>query len=127
MGLFTVGDIVIIPFSYSDLSKSKLRPALIIAAVDNKDYIMLQITSKSYDDKQSLIIIQNDLTSGFLNFDSYVKYSKIFTGNDTLVTKVIGTLIPEKVNEIISHIVELLERNKKWLILIAFERKCFFP
>lgn len=113
MGLFAVGDIVIIPFPYSDLSKSKLRPALIIAAIDNKDYIMLQITSKSYDDKQSMIITQNNLTSGFLKFDSFVKYSKIFTGNDTLVGKVIGTLKPEKVNEIINNVVEILERNKK--------------
>ncbi|MFH1050879.1 MAG: type II toxin-antitoxin system PemK/MazF family toxin [bacterium] len=113
MGLFTVGDIVIIPFPYSDMSKSKLRPALIVGEIDKKDYIMLQITSKSYDDKQSIIISKNDLSSGNLNFDSYVKYSKIFTGSDTLVVKVIGTLRPKKVNEIISLLVELLERNKK--------------
>ncbi len=112
MGLFAVGDIVIIPFPYSDLSKSKLRPALIIADIDKSDHIMLQITSKFYDDKHTSIISQNDLTTGNLNFDSYVKYSKIFTGNDSLIAKVIGTLKPEKVNEIINQIIDLLNSNR---------------
>jgi mRNA interferase MazF len=39
MGLFTVGDIVVIPFPHSDLSNSKMRPALIIAEVEKSDYI----------------------------------------------------------------------------------------
>ena len=60
-----------------------------------------------------MIISQNYLSKGNLNFDSYVKYSKIFTGNDTLVAKVIGTLKPEKVNDIINQVIELLERNKR--------------
>jgi hypothetical protein len=36
MGLPSKGTIVLIRFPFSDLSKSKLRPALVIAATDKK-------------------------------------------------------------------------------------------
>jgi hypothetical protein len=38
MGTPVVGDVVIIPFPYSDLSKSKHRPALVDADVGRGDY-----------------------------------------------------------------------------------------
>ena len=43
MGKFIVGDIVIIPFPYTDLSNYKKRPALIIKDLDNQDYLLVMI------------------------------------------------------------------------------------
>ena len=80
MGIFAIGDIVILPFPYSDLSKTKYRPALVLSALDNNDYILAQITSKNYNN-YIISITQDDLESGTLLMESYINYSKIFTCN----------------------------------------------
>ena len=54
MGTPIVGDIILIPFPYSDLSKSKRRPALVVADVGRGDYVLSQITSKPYVDPHAL-------------------------------------------------------------------------
>ena len=46
----SVGSIVLLPFPFSDLSNSKIRPALILAAAGRGDWILCQITSKAYAD-----------------------------------------------------------------------------
>lgn len=50
MGPFAVGQVVLIAFPFSDLSRSKLRPALVLAAVGRDDWLLAQITSSPYDD-----------------------------------------------------------------------------
>jgi mRNA interferase MazF len=108
MGIFEIGELVVIPFPYSDLSDSKMRPALIIADLKNDDFIMTQITSKNYNDNYSIKISNNDLCEGNLYFDSYIKYSKIFTANKALISKSIGKLNNSKFGDIIECIIELL-------------------
>lgn len=54
---YNKGDIVIIGFPFSDLSKTKKRPALIISnETVNKtgDYLMVQVTSKIRNDNLTL-------------------------------------------------------------------------
>jgi len=47
MAKFVKGDVVIVPFPFSDLSQSKRRPALVIAGLDGDDLILCQITSRT--------------------------------------------------------------------------------
>jgi hypothetical protein len=54
MGAPSVGDVVIIPFPYSDLSQSKRRPALVLAEAGRGDFLLCQITSKQYGDLEAL-------------------------------------------------------------------------
>jgi mRNA interferase MazF len=42
---FIKGDVVVIPFPFSDLTQSKRRPALVIAELEGDDLILCQITS----------------------------------------------------------------------------------
>ena len=112
MGLFESGEVVVIPFPYSDLSKSKMRPALIVADLNNDDFIMVQITSKNYDDIYSLQISNKDMDNGSLNFDSYIKYSKVFTANTNIILKRIGKLKRNKLDMVINELVNLLKENK---------------
>ena len=109
MGLFESGELVVIPFPYSDLSKSKLRPALILVDLNNDDFIMVQITSKSYDDIYSIQLSNEDLDYGFLKFDSFIKYSKVFTSNSNIILKKIGKLKEIKYNEVIHELVKLFK------------------
>jgi len=50
MGVFTAGQVVIVHFPFSDLTASKLRPAIVLAEAGRGDWILCQITSKSYGD-----------------------------------------------------------------------------
>ncbi len=109
MGLFESGELVVIPFPYSDLSNSKLRPALILVDLNNDDFIMVQVTSKRYDDIYSIKLSNEDLEDGFLKFDSFIKYSKIFTSNSNIIIKKIGKLKDIKYDEVINELIKLLK------------------
>ena len=42
----TIGAVVLIPFPFSDLSQSKLRPAIVLADVGKGDWVLCQVTSR---------------------------------------------------------------------------------
>ncbi len=48
MGTFAAGQVVVLPFPFSDLSRQKLRPALLLADAGRGDWIAGQITSNPY-------------------------------------------------------------------------------
>jgi len=50
MERFVKGDIVVLPFPFSDLTISKNRPCLVVAALKGDDLILCQITSQSRDE-----------------------------------------------------------------------------
>jgi len=54
MEKFIKGDIVVIPFPYSDLSNAKKRPALVLAESSLGDLILCQITSQEFKDSYAV-------------------------------------------------------------------------
>jgi len=50
MAAFIKGDVVVIPFPFSDLSGSKKRPALVLADLPGNDILLCQITSQQTND-----------------------------------------------------------------------------
>ena len=44
------GDVVVVPFPFSDLTEAKRRPALVLAELDGEDRILCQITSQQFRD-----------------------------------------------------------------------------
>ncbi len=52
----TVGAVVLVPFPFSDLSNSKLRPAVVLADAGRGDFALCQITSNPYADSRSVEI-----------------------------------------------------------------------
>jgi mRNA interferase MazF len=73
MGKFVKGDIVVIPFPFSDLSGSKRRPALVLADLDGDDVILCQITSVARNDNYAVPIDAADFESGTLPVKSFVR------------------------------------------------------
>ncbi len=51
MAGFIKGDVVVVPFSFSDLSHLKRRPALVISTLQGNDVILCQITRQSVKPK----------------------------------------------------------------------------
>jgi mRNA interferase MazF len=67
MAKFVKGDIVVIPFPFSDLSQSKRRPALVLASLQGDDIILSQVTSKDIKDNYAISVEENDFESGSLS------------------------------------------------------------
>ena len=87
-------DIYLVPFPFSDLSGTKVRPVLVMSKksfnTTSQDLIVCAITS--VNSPNSIRITQKDLTQGVLYSDSYVKYASVFKLDKKLLCKKIGTL-----------------------------------
>ncbi len=66
MERFMKGDVVVVPFPFSDLTRAKRRPALIIAELEGDDLILCQITSQRIKDKYAISINEDDFETGIL-------------------------------------------------------------
>ena len=75
------GEVVIIPFPFSDLSGAKRRPALVIADWGVDDIILCQITSKLKLDGYEIKLEASDFESGKLPVESHIRPNKIFTAH----------------------------------------------
>ena len=64
---FVKGDVVVLPFPFSDLSKSKKRPALVAAILEGDDMVLCQITSEARVDNHSIALASSDFKKGSLN------------------------------------------------------------
>ncbi len=100
------GEIVLIPYPFSDLSNIKQRPVLILSnnSYNSKteDIIVCGITSNIKESEYSVLLNNKDLIEGNLPIKSRIKADKLFTLKNSLVKKKIGKVdnnILEKVNE----------------------------
>ena len=107
------GVIVAIKFPFSDLSRSKLRPAIVLADTGRNDWVLCQITSKPYNDPMAVPIDSEDFSSGRLPLASYARPGKLFTANSCLIEKPLGKLASAKHREIIESIYRLLDAPLK--------------
>ena len=108
MGLFTKGTVVLIKFPFSDLSKVKLRPALVLALASKNDFILCQITSKRYGADKAVELQTDDVKNGSLHKRSYVRYTKIFTANKSIIVSDIGKIKGNKFDLIINSLIDLI-------------------
>ncbi len=83
MEKLVAGNVVVVPFRFTNLARAKRRPAFVLVALADGDYIFCQITSGAW--RQSIPLRMSDLSEGTLPHDSYVRPEKLFTGNQTLV------------------------------------------
>lgn len=105
------GAVVLVRFPFSDLSGSKLRPAVVLANTGRGDWLLCQVTSQPYADRQAVEIAGIDLTSGSFRKPSYARPGKLFTANAGIMTGQIGELRSEKLEEIVRAVISLLEKS----------------
>ncbi len=90
MAAFAVGDVVLVEYPYTDLSRTKCRPALIVA-VDNNDFLLAMITSSQYGDNFAIKIPNKELKTSNLEVVSWTRVRRIFTGSNKIIKKKIGS------------------------------------
>lgn len=92
------GDIVIVPFPYTDLSAAKERPALVVSNASfnrGHDVIVCAISSQLAQTEHSVLIGKEDLRSGKLAKPSRVRVSRIATLERSILRARVAKLRPE--------------------------------
>jgi mRNA interferase MazF len=111
VGVFTAGQVALLPFPFSDLSRNKLRPAVLLAAAGREDWIVCQITSNPFGDSRSIPLTPSDFSVGTLQHISYVRPGKVFTAHESLIAAVIGTLKPEMLANVRNAVIAIIQER----------------
>jgi mRNA interferase MazF len=111
MAKFIRGDVVVIPFPFSDLSQSKRRPALVVAQLEGDDAILCQITSKTIKDTYAISIDEIDFEAGNLKQSGNIRPNRLFTADSHIVLYRAGRVRKDKLNQVIDKIVEIIKND----------------
>lgn len=103
------GAVVLVRFPFSDLSSSKLRPAVVLADSEKDDFVLCQITSNPYADARAVELTQVSFRTGGLQRTSYARPGKLFTSNTALIAKQVGRLSLEAHRGVAEAVIRLLQ------------------
>jgi len=105
------GEIILIPFPFSDLKSNKTRPALVLTKKNEiNDIIIVAITSQP-EKNQTTKISNQDLAVGKLPLISYIRYNKILTVNTQIITRKVAKLNKNKLAELKKNLINFLEQE----------------
>lgn len=107
------GSVVLVPFPFSDLSESKLRPTVVLAEIRRDDFVLCQVTSSPYADPDAVELTDSSFETGSLKRTSYARPGKLFTANIELFERVVGELKEEVRSDIVEGVVELLRAGRR--------------
>ena len=111
---FDRGDVVLVPFPFTDLTTQKQRPGLVISSKTfndaSPDAIILAITSQVSKDLQpsDYSLSLDEQKKGGLPKPSIVKAAKVVTLSQGLIRKTLGRLTEETVDQIVGKLVSII-------------------
>jgi mRNA interferase MazF len=105
MARYSQGDILYAPFPYSDFSRAKKRPLIVISknSVNNKEYIVAKISTVPRNDHFTFKI-DNSNVNFILDYPSEIRTGTIFTISEKLILEKRGCLKPEFLNDLLVKI-----------------------
>ena len=109
MDRFIKGDIVVLPFPYSDLSNSKRRPALVMANLDGVDIILCQITSQFVKDNYAIVLDNSGFQRVSLNKPSNIRPNRIFTADKNIIIRKTGTVKLNVFEQVVDKLFEIIK------------------
>lgn len=109
MGRFVKGEVVVLPFPFSDLSASRRRPALVIAPLQNDDVILCMITSQAVKDGNAVPLTNSDFVSGGLPRQSNIRPNRLFAADSRIILRSAGRLSDGKMQQVVGAIVEIVQ------------------
>src|SRR3954469_21793010 len=89
---FVKGEVVVMPFPYSDFTATKRRPALVVAALGGDDVILCPITSQSSRDQDAVMLTNADFQQGTLQQSSNIRPGHLITADEALILYRVGTV-----------------------------------
>ncbi len=109
--LYSVGDVVVVPFPSSVGDAPKRRPAVVLAVVTygaTLDYLVCLITSQAAPDPTRMTLTQADILGGFLSLQSYLRLAYLYTASERLIARRVGLLAPDRLEEALEILIQLL-------------------
>ncbi|MCW5911528.1 MAG: type II toxin-antitoxin system PemK/MazF family toxin [Cyclobacteriaceae bacterium] len=103
------GDIVLLPFPFTDLSNSKLRPAVILV-VSEQDVVVAFITSQIKWNLVYAVTLSPSLENG-LKVESYIRLNKLATIDLNLVVGKLGSLTNAELSLLDQELAKMLAIN----------------
>jgi mRNA interferase MazF len=100
MGKPLVGDVVVLPFPQTNLQAGKRRPALVVADLPGDDLVLCQITSQLRADGHSIVLTAEDFTHSRLAVVSFIRPSRLFTIEQSVVLYVAAKVSAAKLDEV---------------------------
>lgn len=98
------GDIVLVPFPFTDLASVKVRPALVLSSAAfnraGRDLVVCAMTSNVQDSAHSVLLAEGDLSEGHLPKPTRVKCGKLATLEHGLVRRRWGRLSPRAMRRV---------------------------
>ncbi len=106
--IFSPGDLVGIPFPYSDLTAKKRRPVLVLTSGDRHgDFICVAVTSVPTTEC-AIAIDHASMSTGQLPRQSWVRCDKLFTLSGSIVVRHYGRISSPVFNQIVQRVCEKL-------------------
>ena len=111
MARFVKGDIVLVPLPFSAEEAYKHRPALVMASwsyAGGTGYLVALITTQPAPDPYLTEIVQADTYGGSLAQKCYLRPTYLFAPDEQLISRRLDRLKPERLEQIIQTIVQVL-------------------
>ena len=106
------GEVVLVPFPFTDLSQVKRRPVLVLSGRKHnkasRDFICCGITSNLDNRRNSILLEPSDMVEGSIPTRSRIKFDKVFTLEQGLVLKSLGRVSSNELAQVRSGLVSLL-------------------
>lgn len=106
------GDVIFIPYPFSNLSGTRNRPALVLTTLDGNDIVLCQITSQERFDTYAIVLGAYDFKKGNLDAKSIVRPNKLFTADKSIAIFKVGSLKEEKLSQVIDKACDILKNQK---------------
>jgi mRNA interferase MazF len=108
VGALLPGLVVLVRFPFSDLSSSKLRPAVVLAHSGGVDWILCQVTSSPYGDSRAIALEADSFATGGLVRDSFARPGKLFTASQSIIVRQPGSLTALAHLAVMDGVIQLL-------------------
>lgn len=111
MGAPATRAVILLRFPYSDLSASKVRPALVLGDAGRGDWVLCQITSNPYADASAIRLEDADFNEGGLQRTSFIRPNKLFTANKALFYRTAGIVGADIHQRTVEALIDMLRKS----------------
>jgi len=106
------GDLVLIPFPFTDLTATKRRPVLVLSPRSynrrSQDFIVCGVTSVLTPRPHAVRLRPEDLVRGRIPVESRIRPDKLFTLKQGLAVKSLGRVSPRVVAHVLRELASIL-------------------
>jgi len=107
----TQGDVILVPFPFSDRTGQKVRPAIVISNDGfnrGDDIVIAAVTSNTTPGTYTVLIDNNSLQEGVLHSQSAVKAGRLATIDKHIAIKRIATITPVALQNVVAAVKRVL-------------------